>query len=124
MSSPFFAGVGGILTSVFGAIYPDGALYRLTRTEQPNGDVTEAWASEDVKVQQDACTEAQRQQEGYSEKDVRLIVLQAIDGVAVAEPSEQDVVFSEGSWWALFVVEADAVNSHWSMRGRERGEPV
>lgn len=63
--------------SVFGALYLDGTLTRVTLVDDGFGGLTETTAATACKVQRDACTENQRLEQGYSASDVRLLILQA-----------------------------------------------
>lgn len=71
------AEIQSLFGSVFGAIYLDGTITRVTFADDGFGGLTETAASEPCKVQRDACTENQRLEQGYAASDVRLLILQA-----------------------------------------------
>lgn len=104
-----------ILNSVFGAIYPSGVLIRRTITEDAGGSQTVATSSIAIKVQTDRVTESMRQQPGYTDKDVRLIVLSA--GVDVITSDDQ-ITDGNGDTWNLIDPSKDTCGSHWEIRGQ------
>jgi len=112
-----FDSLGAALVGVMGAIYPDGTLWRPTVTEAENGDSSVTFAPEAVKVQQDDCTEAMRGQEGYTDKDVRLIILMRNGTTVIADPTTDCQVTAAGRRWSISNISADPVSSHWVMRG-------
>lgn len=71
------AEIQSLFGDVFGAIYLDGTLTRVTLVDDGFGGLTENSATEPIKVQRDACTENQRLEQGYSASDVRLLILQS-----------------------------------------------
>jgi len=104
-----------ILNSVFGAIYPSGTLIQRTITEDAGGSQTVTTTSVPIKVQTDRVTESMRQQPGYTDKDVRLIVLSA--GVS-AITSDDQIIDSRGDTWSLIDPALDVCGSHYEMRGQ------
>lgn len=70
-------GIQAVMGSAFGWLYLPGTLTRVTMTDDGMGGGAETTADQDCRVQVDACTEAMRQQAGYTATDVRLIILQA-----------------------------------------------
>ncbi|HWK65395.1 MAG TPA: hypothetical protein VNS34_10665 [Rhizobiaceae bacterium] len=112
----------GIFGSVLSSIYGDGQLIRVTMDRQPGGSgIPVEQPPVPIKVQVDACTEAMRQQAGYTDKDVRLLVLQAaVDG---PELTTDDIVmardFRSGEMrrWKLFGITQDPARAYWEMRG-------
>lgn len=77
MTGLLTGGIAELFGSVFGSLYLDGRIKRMTRTVDGFGDVTEAGTWRPAKIQVDAVTESQRLEEGYSATDVRLVILQA-----------------------------------------------
>jgi hypothetical protein len=104
--------MNGVFNAIFGPIYDDGYLKRATyslnqelRDRYPNG--------EPVKLQKDNCTEAQRGQNGYSDRDVRFIMLSDdLDGA----PTTDDVIEYKGTDWSIRDAVEDATGSHWTIR--------
>ena len=104
-----------ILNSVFSAIYPTGSLVRRTITEDDGGSQTVATTTQTIKVQTDRVTEVMRQADGYTDTDVRVIILSAgVDAVT----SDDWVIDSRGDTWALIDPALDACGSHWEARGQ------
>ena len=104
-----------ILNSVFAAIYPSGTLVRRTITEDAGGSQTVTTETVPIKVQTDRVTEAMRQAAGYTDKDVRLIVLSA----GVSDITSDDIVIDGGGdAWSLIDPAVDPCGSHWEMRGQ------
>jgi len=64
-----------ILNSVFASIYPTGTLVRRAITEDAGGSQTVTTSNVAIKVQTDAVTEVMRQAAGYTDTDVRVIIL-------------------------------------------------
>jgi len=104
-----------ILNSVFSAIYPTGSLVRRTITEDEGGSQTVTTTTQAIKVQTDRVTEVMRQAAGYTDTDVRVIILSA--GVA-SVTSDDWVIDSRGDTWALIDPALDACGSHWEARGQ------
>ena len=71
------AEIQSLFGSVFGALYLDGYIARVTLSDDGFGGLTETSAETPCKVQRDACTENQRLEQGYSASDVRLLILQS-----------------------------------------------
>jgi hypothetical protein len=110
-------GLQSIFGAAFGGIYSDGTLYVIERVENEDGGFTPYERRKAIKGQVDACTEAMRQQAGYTERDARLMVLQ-IDQHAcpVARPTTDAQITLGGTRWAVGSVEADPANTHWIIR--------
>ena len=108
-------GGSSILNSVFSAIYPTGSLIRRTITEDAGGSQTVTKTTVAIKVQTDRVTEVMRQAAGYTDTDVRLIVLSA--GVADIN-SNDEIIDSRGDRWAVIDPAVDPCGSHWEMRGQ------
>ncbi|MFC6487363.1 hypothetical protein [Nitratireductor sp. GCM10026969] len=112
----------GIFGSVLSSIYEDGQLIRVVMQWQPGGtEIPVEQPPVACKVQVDVCTEAMRQQEGYSDTDVRLLVLQST--VAGADLTSDDIIvakdFRTGDWqrWKLYGLTQDPARAYWEMRG-------
>jgi hypothetical protein len=104
-----------ILNSVFASIYPTGSLVRRTITEDEGGSQTVTQTTQAIKVQTDAVTEVMRQAAGYTDTDVRVIILSAsVDTVT----SDDWVIDGRGDTWALIDPALDTFGSHWVARGQ------
>ena len=108
------------ITAVFGAafapLYHDGLLKRRTYdTDDAPLDVSPA--GEGIKLQRNACTEAMRGEDGYTDKDVRFIVLSA--GIA-AKPNTDDIIVYGGREWSIRSIDTDPAGSHWIIRATPR----
>ena len=108
-------GGAAILNSVFSAIYPTGSLIRRTITEDAGGSQTVTKTTVAIKVQTDRVTEVMRQAAGYTDTDVRVIILSA-GGPSVT--SDDQVIDGRGGRWALIDPALDACGSHWEARGQ------
>lgn len=106
----------GIFGSVLSSIYGDGQLIRVTMVRQPGGtSIPVEQPPVAIKVQVDACTEAMRQQPGYTDTDVRLLILQS--GIAGPKPTTDDIVIAQGERRKLFGITEDPARAYWEMRG-------
>lgn len=106
--------IRGALLASFTPFYPLGTLHSITRTESPDGDVTETPTDIPIRVQREPATESMRRAAGYTDKDVALIVLQQ-PGLDVS--TNDQVTDGEGNLWAVASAEFDAAESHWVLRG-------
>jgi hypothetical protein len=105
-----------IFGSVLSSIYGDGQLIRIVMQRQPGGSVIPVEQPPvPIKVQVDACTEAMRQQAGYTDTDVRLLILQS--GVPGDKPTSDDIVIAQGRRWKLYGITEDPARAYWEMRG-------
>lgn len=112
----------GIFGSVLSSIYGDGQLIRVVMEWQPGGTtIPVEQPPVSCKVQTDLCTEAMRQQEGYSDKDVRLLVLQS--SVEGADLTSDDIIVAKDyrsgdmQRWKLFGLDQDSARAYWEARG-------
>ena len=103
-----------IFGAVFGSVYSDGTLNKVTRADNGKGGGAVSAVPIAIKGQIDAVTEAMRQAPGYTADDVRLIVLQ--DGVDES-PTSDDTINLGGTKWSISNVVSDAAQTHWVMRG-------
>lgn len=108
------AEIQSLFGSVFGGIYLDGTIGRVTQIDDGFGGLSQAITSIIVKIQQDACTETQRLEAGYSPTDVRLLVLQSnIDGLHAG-----DLATVLGQQFTIGpVVTQDPARSYFECRG-------
>lgn len=105
-----------ILNGVFGSIYPDGSLVRIVTTEDAGGSKTRTMTFVPIKVQTDGVTEAMRAASGYTDTDVRLIVLTA--GLNGAITTDDEIIDGRGDRWKVTVPSLDTCGSHWEIRGQ------
>lgn len=107
-------GIAALFSDVFGSIYLDCRIRRVTRATDGVGDITETSATKSAKVQVDAVTEAQRLEAGYAGSDVRLIIL----GCGQGEINSGDVLTVCGTDYKLGpVLTEDPAKSHIVARG-------
>ena len=107
-------GLQSVFGQAFGSLYLSGTLHRVTRTEDSGGSVTRSYSDTVVKVQIDSLTEAMRSAGGYTERDVRLIVLQRGIGAA---PSTDDQITAGGRRFNVSNISEDPARSYWFMIG-------
>lgn len=108
-------GGAALMAAVFGGIYLDATLHRPTITADGAGGGSTTYADEAVKVQLEAVTEAMRQAEGYTDKDVRILML--ADGVT--RPNSDCEVTVSGTRYSIQPpVGTDPAQSYYDMRGR------
>lgn len=98
--------------SVLSSIYGDGKLIRVVTGRGAGGVVTHTeQAAVDIKFQIDVCTEAMRQQEGYTDKDVAMFVLQM--GVTGGDLTSDDIIEARGKRWKMYGITTDPAKSYW-----------
>lgn len=105
--------IQGALLGAFEPLYPSGVLVRLVETVQPNGDIVSTETQQPIKVQRDAATEAMRQSAGYTDSDVRLIVLEFGGEIS----TDDEITDGGGVRWKIASATRAADNSHWECRG-------
>lgn len=109
-------GGASILNGVFASIYLDGELIRRTITEDAGGSQTVTDTRQDIKVQTDGVTEAMRVADGYTDDDVRLIVLTG--GLNGPITTDDKIIDGRGDTWSVSMPSLDACGSHWEIRGQ------
>lgn len=109
--------IRALFGEVFGAIYDDGTLSYTTLTPQPGGTNTQVTENHPVKVQQDACTEAQRGEDGYQARDVRMFVLRSGLPVTITTDCR---ISAYGKTWLIQSVATDPAMTYWDLRAREK----
>lgn len=110
-------GLQGVFGAAFGGIYLDATLHRKGLVFASDGGVSSPGDSDEpVKAHFASVTEAMRQAEGYSERDVALLILQS--GVSAA-PTTDDAITLSGQRWAIAgPITEDPARTHWLVRGR------
>ena len=112
-------GLARAFAGAFGALYLDGTLHRITSARASNGDITSTEADTPIKGQVDTCTEAQKREDGYTDRDARLLVLQVgPTGVTISRPNTDAKVTLAGTKWLLQSVTSDPANTYWDLRAR------
>lgn len=106
-------GIAGIFAAAFGEIYQDGILRTVTLTDDGTGSLVETATDKPIKVQTDSCTEAMRQQAGYTDKDVRLLIL--AQGLTMPN-TDARVIDGRGVEYRLYNVTTDPAQSYFECR--------
>lgn len=113
-------GIASIFGSALGGLYLPATLHVPgVRTDDIEGNIS--YADPDnipCRAQMDGATYAMRQSEGYSEGDVRILIL--ISGLGVEITTDCQISVS-GKRWMVQSAELDAAASHWICRGRAAG---
>lgn len=108
--------IQGLFGAAFGPIYGTGRLIRVKKVQRPNGTlVNEYQQPVAIKIQVDRADEAMRQQAGYTETDVKLLILQS--GVSGPMLTTDDVIEARGSRWSIYGCGEDPAKSYWRGRG-------
>lgn len=108
-------GLQAIFGAALGPLYLDGQLIRVETIYATDGTLTKVTTAEAIKVQIDAVTEQMRQSPGYTERDIRLIILQS--GILGRAPSSDDyVTIPNRGRWSLASVDTDVALVYWQAR--------
>lgn len=103
-------GIANIMHRAFAGIYLPATLYVRSLAYDDGGSPAATDSEYPCRAQVDAATEAMRQAPGYTEKTVRVLVLQkGLD----AKPNSNDAIAVGGASYAISAVEADPANSYW-----------
>lgn len=114
-------GIKNMFNSVLSSIYGKGVLIRTTMVRQSGGVMVPVdQPPVAVRVQIDRCTEAMRQAQGYTEKDVRMLVLQA--GVPGQMITSNDKIVARGQTWKLYEIYEDPARVYWGGRAVRQGD--
>lgn len=99
---------------VFGEFYLDGTIISVTHTDDGYGGYTETTTEQPCKLQVDACTDRQKLEQGYTARDVRVLVLQAS---ITGRPSPGNRIVAKGIEYVCGpVVTEDPASSYWEVR--------
>ncbi len=106
--------IATLFADVFGDIYLPGTITTVTRANDPAspGNLVETTSQTSCRVQVDACTERQQLEQGYSSKDVRLLILQT-----VPVRNGDRVTVKSKTWTVGPTITEDPASSHWECRG-------
>lgn len=107
-------GIASIMHGVFSGIYLDATLHRTTTTSDGKGGGSTSDADEAVKAQLEAATEAMRQAEGYTDTDVRILLL----AHGVDRPNSDCEVTVDGTRYGIRSVGRDPAGAYWDIHGR------
>jgi len=108
--------IAATFAGAFAGIFLDATLHRPTITEDDEGGGTSDPDDdgEPVKAQLEAATEAMRAAEGYTEKDVRILVL----AHGVDEPDSDCEITVRGVRYLIANVGRDPAGAYWDLHGR------
>lgn len=109
--------IKNLFGDVFGEIYDPGTITRKVLTNVGGGKMTSVETSRPCLVQVDACTEAMRLEAGYTNNDVRLLVLQKGHTVEI---TTDDYVTARGNVYKVGSVSQDPAESYWECRGMQK----
>lgn len=110
-------GGAAMMAAVFGGVYLDATLHRVTTTSdgQGGGTTDPDDAGTPVKVQLEAATEAMRSAEGFTDLDVRILML----AHGVDRPNTDCAVTLNGTRYSIQPpVGRDPAGCYWDLRGR------
>lgn len=96
-------------------MYLDGVLERSQRTEALDGTVTESFAQTPIKCQTDIANEVMRTAAGYTDTDMRVLVLAAdVDSVN----TDDQIIDGRGDRWAIARASLDPCGAYWDCHGQ------
>lgn len=108
--------IKALFGSVFGQIYGDGTVTRITLTNAGGGQNTKTVTTIPVKVQVDLCTEQMQRADNYTSDDVRLLILQ--EGVPLLTTDDEIFVNDRNATYKLMTVGQDPGESYFECRGK------
>lgn len=107
--------IRALFGEVFGEFYLDGSFVSVTNTDDGYGGYTQTTSTQACKLQVDACTERQKLEDGYTARDVRVLVLQAS---VTGRPSPGNRIIAKGIEYVCGpVVTEDPASSYYEIRG-------
>ncbi|MBI1179107.1 MAG: hypothetical protein GC201_01015 [Alphaproteobacteria bacterium] len=107
-------GIQSVFSAAFGQLYLDATLHRVTIQDDGTGSYTTVESDEVVRAQVEVATWAMRQADGYSDGDVRVLILAA----GVDRPKTDDQITVRGVRWSLSNIGMDPAASYYDCRGR------
>lgn len=119
-------GIQSLFGTAFAFLYLPGTLTRVLLTDNGKGGGSLIPSSQPCRVQVDTCTEAMRQQAGYTDTDVRLLILQAgVTGGAIDTDCTVTVDSGPlaGKSFAVAFVTQDPASSYWECRAQRVPDP-
>lgn len=121
MAALLNGGLAGVFAAAFAPLYLPGYVHRYEAPSFDDGGSIVAGNEPDMidcRVQVDRCTEAMRQAEGYTDRDVRLLVLR--EGVGALTTDDRVEVLS-GPCMGIYLVssvEVDPAGAAFDCRAR------
>lgn len=109
-----------MFASVLGGIYEEATLVTMSRgtvRDKETGLFGNTPSRTAVSVQRDVCTTRQMAQQGYSDKDVRIMVLQS--GVSVRPNTDSEIEYRTETYLVMDVDE-DPFRVYWDLRARKK----
>lgn len=106
-----------IFYGAFAGIFLNATLHRRTDVPDGQGGGTSTWVDELVKASLDLANERMRAAEGYTDQDVRILML----AYGASEPTSDDEITVKGQRWSIASVATDPATAAWEMRGRRAG---
>lgn len=125
----FDGGLGGVISGIFGALYPDAMLHPALRSETEGGSKITTYVGLDApgrgipaKAARSGVTWRMQQVEGYAPRNVAFSILTTCDGTGLPEPQVGWRITWPWPAGAVYVLEApidlDQAASHWTAMGR------
>lgn len=105
--------LSAIFNSAFAGIYLPATLHRNAVTYDAAGNPTASATDYECRAQIDDMNEAMRAQAGYTERERRILVLQASLGVL---PTTDDEITVKGDKYAIMAVNSDPAESYYALR--------
>lgn len=109
-----------MFAGVLGDLYGPAVLRTMTRSnvrDPATGTFPLSATTTNVRAQRDVCTHKQMAHQGYSEKDVRIMVLQS--GVSV-RPNTDSEITQGGELFMVMDVDEDPCRVYWDLRARRK----
>ncbi len=102
---------------VFGeGVYLDATLHRTTLAAGTDGDLTPTTVDAPCKAHFDVVTEAMREEAGFDDTDVAIIILQY--QVSPAVTTDDEITLGGKRWKISAPVKSDPAATHWIVRGQ------
>lgn len=113
--------IAALFGGAFGQFYLDGTLIRtgISHDGQGGGSATDG-APQPCKLQIDGCSDRQQGQDGYTAKDVSIIVLQS--GITGGDINENTIItpatglYAGTQFQVRTPIDRDPANSYWQFR--------
>lgn len=109
-----------MFAGVLGGIYGPAVLRTVVRSgvrDPATGTFPSVPTNTDVRAQRDVCTHKQMAHQGYSDKDVRIMVLQS--GILV-RPNTDSEITQRGEVFMVMDVDEDPCRVYWDLRARRK----
>lgn len=107
--------IRSLFGDVFGSFYLGGQIGSSAFVDDGYGGGSQTFTWRTCKLQVDACTERQKLENGYTARDVRVLILQAS---ITARPDPGERVVAKGITYTVGpIVTEDPASSYWEIRG-------